>query len=93
MKYKRLITATFILLFLFYAFPSFAGDVRYYDTKNNTVGKAEYEKIINKRAVKLNRIIKEGYGDVAMTIEDPILLRKRRIEYWEKMRAKERLSN
>ena len=93
MKYKRLITATFILLFLFYAFPSFAGDVRYYDTKNNTVGKAEYEKIIKKRAVKFNRIIKEGYGDAVMTIEDPILLRKRRIEYWEKMRAKERLSN
>ncbi len=93
MKSKRFITSAFILLFLFYAFPSFAGDVRYYDTKNNTVGKAEYEKIIKKRAVKINRIIKEGYSDSTVTLEDPILLRKRRIEYWKKISAKERLSN
>jgi hypothetical protein len=93
MKNKRFITSALILLFLSYALPSLAGDVRYYDTKNNTIEKAEYEKIIKKRAVKINRIIKEGYGDSTMTLEDPILLRQRRIEYWKIMRTKERLSD
>lgn len=93
MKNKRFITFALFLLFLFYAFPSLAGDVRYYDTKNNTIEKTEYEKIIKKRAVKINRIIKEGYGDSTMTLEDPIVLRQRRIEYWKIMRTKERLSD
>jgi len=84
---KRLIIKfMFIILFLLYALPSSATDVSYYDQRGELIEKAEFEKLVNKRAGKIDRIMREGYGDSSMKLEDPILLRKKRIEQWKKYR-------
>ncbi len=85
---KLLVQSIFILLLLFCAFPSSAGDIRYYDPNGNMVGEAGYEKIVENRSGKIIKIIKNGYGDSSAKLEDPVLLRKRRVEQWKRMRAK-----
>ena len=71
---------------MLYALPSSAADVRFYDQRGKIIEKAEYEKLLNKRAGKIDRIMREGYGVSSMKLQDPILLRKRRMEQWKKYR-------
>lgn len=86
MTTKRLVQSMFIGLFLLYAIPALAGEVAFYDDKGSLVDKTGYEKIVEKRSQKIERIMQEGYGNNAMKLEDPILLRKRRLEQWKKYR-------
>ncbi len=86
MTYKLFIKSIVIFLFTFYVLPSVSGNIRYYDPKGKTIEKPQYEKIIKNREPKIDQLNKEGYGDKTMKIEDPVLLRKKRIEQWEKRR-------
>jgi len=90
MTTKRLVKFMFIILFLLYAIPALAGDVVFYDNNGKLVDKAGYEKSIKQRSQKIERIMQEGYGDNTMKLEDPILLRKRRLEQWKKYRETRR---
>lgn len=90
MTKKRLAQSVFIILFLLYALPSLAGDVVFYDNKGKLIDKTEYEKIVDKRAQKIDKIMQDGYKDNTMKLEDPVLLRKKRIEQWEKYRKARR---
>ena len=90
MTTKRLVKFMFIILFLLYAIPALAGDVVFYDNNGKLVDKAGYEKSIKQRSQKIERIMQEGYGDNTMKLEDPILLRKRRLEQWKKYREARR---
>lgn len=90
MTKKRLAQSVFIILFLLGAIPALAGDVVFYDNKGKLMDKAEYEKIVKERSQKINRIMLEGYRNNTMKLEDPILLRKKRIEQWKKYREARR---
>ena len=90
MTTKRLVKFMFIILFLLYAIPALAGDVVFYDNNGKLVDKAGYEKSIKQRSQKIEKIMQEGYGDNTMKLEDPILLRKRRLEQWKKYRETRR---
>lgn len=90
MTAKRLVKTMFIILFLLYAIPALAGDVVFYDNNGKLVDKAGYEKSVKERSQKIERIMQEGYGGNAMKLEDPILLRKRRLEQWKKYRETRR---
>ena len=83
MRKKLLVISAFIILFLLYALPSAAENITYYDNKGQSIEKAEYDRIVNNRAPTIDRILKEGYRDHTMKLEDPILLRKKRIEQWK----------
>ncbi len=87
---KRLAQSMFIVLFLLYALPALAGDVVFYDNKGKLIDKIEYEKIVKKRAQKIDKIMQDGYKDNTMKLEDPVLLRKKRIEQWKKYRETRR---
>ena len=80
------IKSIFIILFTIYVLPSVSGNIRYYDPQGKIIEKVQYEKIVKNRDPKIDQLNKEGYGDKAMKIEDPVLLRKKRIEQWEKRR-------
>ena len=86
MTKRLLVKSAFIILFLLYALPSSAGDITYYDSRGKSIEKTDYEKIVKNRATKIDRILQEGYGDHTMKLEDPILLRKKRIEQWKMYR-------
>ena len=90
MTTKRLVKFMFIILFLLYAIPALAGDVVFYDNNGKLVDKAGYEKSVKQRSQKIDRIMQEGYGDKTMKLEDPILLRKKRLEQWKKYRETRR---
>jgi len=90
MTTKRLVKFMFIILFLLYAIPALAGDVVFYDNNGKLVDRAGYEKSIKQRSQKIDRIMQEGYGDKTMKLEDPILLRKKRLEQWKKYRETRR---
>ena len=87
---KRLAQSMFIILFLLYALPALAGDIVFYDNKGKLIDKAEYEKIVKERAQKIDKIMQVGYRNDTMKLEDPVLLRKKRIEQWEKYREARR---
>jgi hypothetical protein len=86
MTYNRFIKSIFIILFTISVLPSVSGNIRYYDPKGKTIGKPQYEEIVKNRDPKIDQLNKEGYGDKTMKIEDPVLLRKKRMEQWEKRR-------
>jgi hypothetical protein len=86
MTTKRLVQSMFIILFFLYAIPALAGEVVFYDNNGKLVDKTGYEKVVKERSQKIERIMEEGYGNNAMKLEDPILLRKRRLEQWKEYR-------
>lgn len=76
-----------IFLFLTVAYLPGAG-AAYYDMKGKEVDKAEYEKLINQRKTTIDKINKEGYGNPSSRLEDPVLLRHKRIEQWKAFEKK-----
>lgn len=86
MTTTRLVQSMFIVLLFLYAMPALAGEVVFYDNKGKLIDQTEYKKIVKERSQKIERIMQEGYGNNAMKLEDPILLRKRRLEQWKKYR-------
>jgi hypothetical protein len=86
MTTKRLVQSMFIILFFLYAIPALAGEVVFYDNNGKLVDKTGYEKVVKERSQKIERIMEEGYGNNAMKLEDPILLRKRRLQQWKEYR-------
>ena len=70
----------FLLLLLTFSPPAAAG---YYDQNGAEVDKARYETIIKMRQAQTDKVNTDGYGQDKATIEDPVLLRKKRIEQWK----------
>ena len=70
----------FLLLLLTFSPPAAAG---YYDQNGVEVDKVRYETIIKMRQAETDKINTDGYGEAKATIEDPVLLRKKRIEQWK----------
>jgi len=70
----------FLLLLFTFSPPAAAG---YYDQNGVEVDKVRYETIIKMRQADTNKINTDGYGQDKATIEDPVLLRKKRIEQWK----------
>ena len=89
MAYKRFIQSIFIILFSLSVLPSISEAIRYYDPQGKTIEKPQYEKILKNREPAIDQLNKEGYGGKAIKLEDPILLRKKRIEQWEKRRQRQ----
>ena len=90
MTKKRFAQSMFIILFLLFALPALAGDVVYYDNQGKMIDKTAYDKAVEDRAQKIDKIMQDGYRDNTMKLEDPILLRKKRIEQWKKYRESRR---
>ncbi len=86
MTHNRFIKSILLILFTTFVLPSVSGNIRYYDPKGKTIEKIQYETIVKHRGQKIDQLHKEGYGDKTMKLEDPVLLRKKRIEQWEKRR-------
>ena len=78
-----------LLLFLFSLFLSPA-TAAYYDQNGVAVDRAQYEKIVKMRQTDMDKIITGGYGEGKATLEDPVLLRKKRIEQWKALQQPEK---
>jgi len=79
---KTLFKSIGSLLFLFLIFSSPAA-AAYYDQNGVEVDKAQYEKIVRMRQANINKINTGGYNENKATLEDPVLLRNKRIEQWK----------
>jgi hypothetical protein len=79
---KPLLKSMGVFLFLLLTFspPAAAG---YYDQNGVAVDKAQYENIVETRQANITKINTDGYGQEKATLEDPVLLRKKRIEQWK----------
>ena len=83
----RSILSSSVIIFLFLLLNfSPASGTSFYDANGKKIDEAEYEKIIGARKSNTYRIQKEGYGDNATSLKDPVLLRKKRIEQWKLLR-------
>jgi hypothetical protein len=63
-------------------------EATYYDINGNKIEKAEYKKITLKQRIRTSKITEEGYQDNTNLLEDPALMRKKRIERWRSLRKK-----
>ena len=84
---KRLIIFLAVVLILLNGIPASSETVNYYDLTGKVVSYLQYEKINSMHGAEINRIMKEGYNEKNSVIKDPIVLRKKRIEQWEKYRS------
>ena len=84
---KRLIIFLAVVLILLNGIPASSETVNYYDLTGKVVSYLQYEKINSMHGAEINRIMKEGYNEKNSEIKDPIVLRKKRIEQWEKYRS------
>ena len=84
---KRLIIFLAVVLILLNGIPVSSETVNYYDLTGKAVSYLQYEKINSTHGAEINRIMKEGYNEKDNMIKDPIMLRKKRIEQWEKYRS------
>jgi len=84
---KRLIIFLAVVLILLNGIPVSSETVNYYDLTGKVVSYLQYEKINSMHGAEINRIMKEGYNEKNSVIKDPIVLRKKRIEQWEKYRS------
>ena len=75
-----------IVLILLIGIPASSETVNYYDSTGKMVSYLQYEKTNSMRVAEINRILKEGYNKKNSVIKDPGVLRKKRIEQWEKYR-------
>jgi hypothetical protein len=74
-----------IFLFLLLSFSPASG-TSYYNADGKKIDQVDYKKILDTRKSNTNRIQKDGYGDNAISLKDPVLLRKKRIEQWQLLR-------
>ena len=81
MKNRLLYGFIFISLVLLFMVSSASG-VTYYDNNGIKVDKNGYEKQINLRKEKITEILNLGYGINDSGLEDPVRLRKKRMEQW-----------
>ena len=79
---KTLLKSIGLLLFLLLIFSPPAA-AAYYDQNGVEVDKAQYEKIVRMRQADIDKINTKGYNEAKTTLEDPVLLRNRRIEQWK----------
>ena len=79
---KTLLKSIGLLLFLLLIF-SLPAAAAYYDQNGVAVDKARYEKIVKTRQSNINKINTEGYSEDKATLEDPVMLRNKRIEQWK----------
>ena len=79
---KTLLKSIGLLLFLLLIFSPLA-IAAYYDQNGIEVDKAQYEKVVQMRAANVNKINTEGYSEDKATLEDPVMLRNKRIEQWK----------
>ena len=79
---KTLLKSICSLLFLLLTFSSPAA-AAYYDQNGVAVDKLQYEKVVRMRQANIDKINTEGYSEEKTTLEDPVLLRNRRIEQWK----------
>lgn len=86
---KPLFKFSGLLMFLLLIFSAPAA-AAYYDQNGNKVEKDQYEKVIQMRAATVNKINTEGYGEDKTTLEDPVRLRKKRVEQWKSLQKKDR---
>ena len=85
---KSLLKFIGLLLFLFLLF-SLPATAAYYDHNGVAVDKDQYEKIVKMRQANTDQINTVGYGEGKSTLEDPVLLRKKRIEQWKALQKPE----
>jgi len=86
---KPLLKSIGLLLFLLLIFSSQSA-ATYYDPNGIEVEKAQYEKVVQMRAAIINKINKEGYGEPSSRLEDPVLLRNKRIEQWKALQNRKK---
>ena len=84
---KLLIIFLPVALILLNGIPASSETVNYYDLTGKMVSYPQYEKINSMHGAEINRIMKEGYNEKNSMIKDPVVLRKKRIEQWEKYRS------
>ena len=84
---KLLITFLAVVLILLNGIPVSSETVNYYDLTGKMVSYLQYEKINSMHGAEINKIMKEGYNEKNNMIKDPIVLRKKRLEQWEKYRS------
>ena len=86
---KTLLKPIGSVLFLLLTFSTPAA-AAYYDQNGVEVNKAQYEKIIRTRQANINKINTGGYSENKATLEDPVLLRNKRMEQWKSLQKKGR---
>jgi hypothetical protein len=86
MTVKRLAQFMLIIMFLLCSIPALAGEVVFYDKNGKMIDETKYEKIVKERSQEIEKIMQKGFDDGATKLEDPILLRKKRLEQWRKYR-------
>lgn len=79
---KTLLKPIGSLLFLILTFSTPAA-AAYYDQNGVEVDKSQYDKIVKMRQANINKINTDGYSEDKTTLEDPVLLRKKRMEQWK----------
>lgn len=83
---RNLLSSLIFILLCFLLNFSPASGSEFYDENGKNINEAKYEKIINNRKSKIDKIQKEGYSNNVSSLKDPILFRKKRIEQWKLLR-------
>lgn len=87
---KKLFIESILVLLLIALMISPASGNTYYQPDGTRIDPVEFKKIVKARQAVVEEISRNGYGTISNEFEDPIRLRKRRIEQWEKWRKSHR---
>lgn len=86
MIHNQLIKLIIVILFPLVMLPTVSGNIQYFDPNGKIIEPPRYQQLVQDREPEINQLNQEGYGNKTMKLQDPILLRKKRIEEWEKRR-------
>jgi hypothetical protein len=87
---KKKLLFNFIVIFLFSLFHQpvlVRSDIIFFNSNGNVVDKEKYDKTASNREQMLSQKLSNGYGAIPKNWQDPIKLRKKRIEQWRIMRS------
>lgn len=82
---KKLFFESIVVLSMIVLMTSPAFGNTYFQPDGTRIDSAEFEKIVKSRQPMVEGISRNGYGTPSK-FEDPVRLRKRRVEQWEKYR-------
>ena len=71
-----------------FSLPVMAEGIRYFDAQGKTIEKQQYDQLKKARDASIAPIMRDGFGEKAGRIADPIKLRQKRLAQWERYRAR-----
>ena len=73
-----------------FSLPVMAEGIRYFDAQGNAIEKQQYEQLKKAREASVAPIMRDGFGEKASRIADPIKLRQKRLAQWERYRERQK---